>query len=53
MLLALVALALAPHVAATTVEPLDDQALVERSDVIARVVVTAARACHVSTTFTS
>ena len=44
MLLALVALALAPHVAATTVEPLDDSALVERSAVIARVVVTSARA---------
>lgn len=44
MLLAVVALALAPHVVATTVEPLDDAALVERSDLIARVVVTSARA---------
>ncbi len=44
MLLALLALALAPHVAATTVEALDDAALVERSDLIARVVVTSARA---------
>lgn len=44
MLLALVALTLAPHVASTTVEPLDDAALVERSEVIARVVVTRAHA---------
>lgn len=47
MLLALVALALAPHVAVTTVEALDDAALVERSDLIARVVVLGARAEYV------
>lgn len=44
MLLAVVALAFAPHVAATTMEPLTDQALVERSDLVARVVVRSARA---------
>jgi hypothetical protein len=43
-MLLVLALALAPHVVATTVEPFDDAVLVERSDLIARVVVTNARA---------